>query len=118
MKNSPINPVFKTVFTAFLKEFFPCDEFINAIKGCKTYQEINVVFMLHADNIADELGVKPVKISCTECDEKDDEISDLEKTIKELENLGTNQLIDKMKMECFVKNHAKFSLEHFRKLME
>lgn len=117
MKNSPLNRTFKTVFIAFLKEFFPCNKFVININKCKTYQEINNVLIDFKDVIADALDISN---ECGECQERDDRIYDLEERVSDLEEheVDTTRLIDKMKLDCFIKNHQKFSLEHFTKLME
>lgn len=119
MKNSPINPTFKTVFTAFLNEFFPCDPFINAIKECKTYQEMRNVLRDYREDVAEELGVTVIS-ECFECNSKEEELVTLANRVEELEEdeVDTTALTDKLKLECFIANHTKFSLEHFTKLME
>lgn len=118
MKNSSINPTFKTVFSAFLKEFFPCDEFATAISKCKTYQEIHDTLVDFNARIAAQLGIDTSE--CDECDDKDNAINVLQNRVEELEEdeVDTSALTDKMKLQCFIKTHAKFSLEHFTKLME
>ncbi len=117
MKTSAINPTFKAVFKAFLKEFFPCNSFVQNIEECKTYQELNAVFVNHAESIAEELGVE-IKSDCEECEGKGDEIRGLEEKIMEMETMGTGKLVDEMKMECFIENHHKFSLTDFQNLMQ
>ena len=53
------------------------------------------------------------KVDNLEC-----KIRELEDEIEELENTEKDSLIDEMKYECFEKNHHKFSLIDFQKLME
>lgn len=127
MKNKKVNKVFKQTLKTFLKEVMDsCDSFIDDIDDCETYDDLRIALKDNAGEILDRFGIE-----CEECEEKKDEIENLKKNMEyyedkyiELENKFSGSafvpktLSDIYKIEAFIRNKDKYSVDELESLLD
>ena len=133
MERQPINKVFKQVFKAFAKEVLKSSEdFVDDIDDCETYYELKDVLGTWSEEFFKEIGGE-----CSSCNDKNDEIEELEDDKLELESeveelterinemeeresisYFPETIIDSYKLEAFKRNVDRFSLSEIESLLD
>lgn len=126
MERQPINKVFKQVFKSFAKEVLKSSEdFIDDIDDCETYYELKDVLENWSEEFFKEIGGE-----CSSCNDKNDEIEELESEVEELterineleerESISyfPETIIDSYKLEAFKRNVDRFSLSEIESLLD
>lgn len=114
--------MFKAQLLGFFKAAHIDVCFKDSIRETKTPKELKRLFESYADDIAEEFGASRKRDFCDECDDKEDQITALEREIEELEGCvthpvtGERNLIYQMKQRVFMSNCDNYSIDEIEEM--